>query len=304
GIWFHGLNKPLKPKDTNGCIALENRDINELADYITLHDTPVVISSRIEKVDNDKLKKEAAALEKLIEEWRSAWENKEIGRYMSLYHKEFTAGSKDWKSWRDYKARLAKKYDRIRVEIDNLRILKNDGLVLAEFTQRYSTGGFKSEGKKRIYLKQNSRQWKIIGETFSEGQVQPVQQAVLKKPKISPEDEIRKFLDAWKEAWEKKDLKAYIACYDSEFQSRGMDLGAWESHRQRLNQKYRTLNLDIQGLKISEVSNGEAKVSFRQIYRADKYKDYGIKNILLIKRGNLWKIRTEDWLPMRGKPRT
>ncbi|MFH1490864.1 MAG: L,D-transpeptidase, partial [Pseudomonadota bacterium] len=47
GIWFHGLNKPLKPKDTNGCIALENRDINELADYITLHDTPVVISSRI-----------------------------------------------------------------------------------------------------------------------------------------------------------------------------------------------------------------------------------------------------------------
>ena len=24
GIWFHGLNRPLKPRDTNGCVALEN----------------------------------------------------------------------------------------------------------------------------------------------------------------------------------------------------------------------------------------------------------------------------------------
>jgi len=37
GIWFHGLNKPLKPKDTNGCIALDNRNIDELASYIKLN---------------------------------------------------------------------------------------------------------------------------------------------------------------------------------------------------------------------------------------------------------------------------
>jgi hypothetical protein len=29
GIWIHGTNKPLKPYDTNGCIALDNEDIKE-----------------------------------------------------------------------------------------------------------------------------------------------------------------------------------------------------------------------------------------------------------------------------------
>ena len=31
GIWFHGLDKPLKPNDSNGCIAMNNWDISDLA---------------------------------------------------------------------------------------------------------------------------------------------------------------------------------------------------------------------------------------------------------------------------------
>ena len=300
GIWFHGLNKPLKPKDTNGCIALDNPNIDDLAEYITLNDTPVVISPKIERVNPKRVKKEARELEKIIENWREAWENKEIDKYMALYHKGFTSGRKDWQKWRDYKTRLAKKYRRINVETDNLRILKNDGLVLAEFTQRYSTEGFRSEGKKRLYLKQNSRQWKIIGEYFREG---PIKLAALKKPRISRSEEIRKFIDSWKYAWEQKNLRAYITSYDATFRSRGMDLRAWTKHRKRLNKQYRSLKIEITGLKISNISEYSARVSFKQVYRADQYRDAGMKKILLIKRGNRWKIKTEDWRPMRVKPR-
>ncbi len=57
GIWFHGLNKPLKPRDTNGCVALENPDIDDLANFIRIDDTPVIVSEKIEMLAPRKWKK-------------------------------------------------------------------------------------------------------------------------------------------------------------------------------------------------------------------------------------------------------
>ena len=78
GIWFHGTNKPLKPNDTNGCIVLEDRSIDDLASYIKINDTPVIISSKIEMIRPEKLQKNRIELEKIIEDWKNAWEKKEI----------------------------------------------------------------------------------------------------------------------------------------------------------------------------------------------------------------------------------
>ena len=115
GIWFHGTNKPLKPRDTNGCIVLKNKDINELAGYITLHETPIIISTKMPMADEKVLNREAEEIGRRIEEWRKAWEGKDIDHYMVLYHPTFTTGSKNWRQWKAYKTRLAKKYNRISV---------------------------------------------------------------------------------------------------------------------------------------------------------------------------------------------
>ncbi|MDY7035748.1 MAG: L,D-transpeptidase family protein, partial [Thermodesulfobacteriota bacterium] len=133
GIWFHGSNKPLKPFDSNGCIVMDNLDIDELASYVKLNDTPVIINPKVEMVHPKKLKQEARELEQIIERWRTAWENKEIGRYMSFYSPLFSSGGKSWRKWRKYKYRLAKKYKSIDVKIDNLGLFKNNGTVLAKF---------------------------------------------------------------------------------------------------------------------------------------------------------------------------
>ena len=103
GIWFHGLIKPLKPQDTNGCIALDNRNIDELASYIKLNETPTIITSKIEWVAPKNLKKEKEELENIIETWRRSWERKEIDRYISLYSSRFTSGGKNWRQWKNYK---------------------------------------------------------------------------------------------------------------------------------------------------------------------------------------------------------
>jgi murein L,D-transpeptidase YafK len=296
GIWFHGTNKPLKPYDSNGCIVLDNPHIDELASYIQLRDTPAIISSKVEMVDPDALVREKMALEEMIEGWRKGWESKEIDRYMSFYGSKFSSGGKNWHQWKKYKARLARKYPQIEVEIDNLRLFKNDGIVLAKFDQRYSTPWFESWGEKRLFLQQNSDEWKIVGEFF---QVAKRPRTAPKKDFISASEDIKIFLSSWKKAWEEKDLETYISHYDPQFRSRGMDLDAWKTHRERLNRKYGSLKIDIRDVIVVQISNDTAKVSFKQDYRANGYRDFGLKKILLIKEGQHWKIKKEEWSPLR-----
>lgn len=300
GIWFHGTNKPLKPRDSNGCIVLTNRDINELATFIKLNNTPVIISSRIGRVHPDKLEKERRELETIIENWRRAWEGKNIEGYMSFYHRKFTSGGKDVKQWKRYKSRLNKRYKRIRVEIADLQLLENDGLVMANFSQTYRTSGFKSQGLKRLYLRKNSNQWRIIGEFFSKAKRPKTHP---RKPVLSSLRDIKDLIYRWKDAWEKKDLKMYISYYDTGFRSRGMDLKAWKRHRERLNRRYRSLKIDINGLKVVRSSTNTAKVSFKQAYKADRYRDFGKKKLVLVKRGKNWKITEESWAPIKRRTR-
>ena len=365
GIWFHGLNKPLKPRDTNGCVALENPDIDDLAHFIRIEDTPVIVSEKIEMVDLSEMEKERDEVIRIIETWRTSWERKDVERYMSLYSPDFVSSGKNWQQWKEHKARLAKQYNRIKVDVQNLRIVQNDGLVLASFIQKYGNEYFSSSGRKTIYLKHASR-WRIIGETFEGSErkpsikkedvlppeeIKPVMAkkepevkaeeskpvAPKKEPTITVEEmkpvlatkepapaseeskpgavkkeaqpageehkELKRVVEAWKKAWEQKDLAAYMSFYDPTFQSRGMDFKAWKKHRENLNQKYRSIAVGISDLKIEQASAAMATVRFTQKYEADDYEDEGLKSLLLVKRGKDWKIKEEEWKPLDQESR-
>lgn len=362
GIWFHGLSRALKPRDTNGCVALENADIDDLAGFIRLEDTPVIVSEKIEMVEPSELEKQLVEVLRVIETWRSSWEREDIDKYMSLYSPDFTASGKNWQQWKAHKARLANQYKKIRVKVHNLRVLQNDGLVLASFVQKYSNEYFSSVGTKTLYLKHGSG-LKIISESFEGGELKPsikkevpapeegepvrvakeaeagepqavaarkesaptgeeIQLAVSKKDSLAGAEEsspdgvkkelrsaeekdhkIRKMLESWKKAWEQKNLPAYMAFYDREFKSRGMDLKAWKKHREKLNQKHRFITVDITDLKINRTSAVMASASFMQQYEADDYRDEGLKSLLLVKRGKVWKIREEEWKPLDQESR-
>ncbi len=301
GIWFHGTNEPLKPRDTNGCIVLDNQSIDQLAAFIKLHVTPIIISPKLKMIRSQKLEKDRGELEKIVEDWKRAWERKEIDRYMSFYSTRlFSAGGKNWYQWKRHKTRLAKRYKQIRVEIEDLQLLKNDGVVLARFHQRYSTAGLRSQGEKRLYLEQNSNQWKIVGEVFDESYIKRI--APGKRP-LSPSQEIKRVIYQWRQAWEQKDINTYISYYNPEFQSRGMDIKAWKKYKENLNRRYRSLKIDIRDLKLERVSTRSVRVTFKQDYRADRYHDYGLKLMFLTKEGEQWRIKREEWHPLSRKPR-
>lgn len=251
---------------------------------------------------------------------------------MSLYSPDFVSSGKNWQQWKEHKARLAKQYNRIKVDVQNLRIVQNDGLVLASFIQKYGNEYFSSSGRKTIYLKHASR-WRIIGETFEGSERKPsIKKDVLppeeikpvmakKEPEVKAEEskpgavkkeaqpageehkELKRVVEAWKKAWEQKDLAAYMSFYDPTFQSRGMDFKAWKKHRENLNQKYRSIAVGISNLKIEQASTAMASVSFTQKYEADDYEDEGLKSLLLVKRGKDWKIKEEEWKPLDQESR-
>ena len=288
GIWFHGTNQPLKPRDTNGCIALENGGIDELERFIKLHETPVIISPRIEWVSPDSIKQECDEVEKVIEGWKEAWENKSISNYLNFYSPRFSAQGMDWHGWKAHKKRLAKKYGKIEVNIDNLQLIEANGIVLASFNQTYYTSHFESRGKKRLFLAKNSNEWKIINEFFKG--VRIAKKASSRLP-VADLHEIKDFIDTWKSSWEQQDLSIYIGLYDQKFRSRGMDLKAWKRYKEKLNKKYRSIKIQISKLKIVRFSSNSVRVSFRQIYQAGPYRDLGIKNLFLVRGKEGWRSK-------------
>jgi murein L,D-transpeptidase YafK len=300
GIWFHGTNEPLKPRDTNGCIVLDNQSIDQLATFIKLHETPIIISPKMKMIGSEKLEKDRKELEKLVEDWKSAWETKEIDRYMSFYSPRlFSAGGKNWNQWKRHKTWLARRYRQIQVEVEDLLLLKHDSMVLARFQQRYSTAGFSSQGEKRLYLEQNSNQWKIVAEVFDKSYIK----RIVPRRQPSPSQEIKRLIDQWRQAWEQKDINTYISCYNPQFRSRGMDIKAWKEYKENLNRRYGSLKIDIYDLKLEQVSNRSVRAIFKQEYRTDRYYDYGLKLMFLTKEGEQWKIKREEWHPLIRKPR-
>ena len=168
GIWMHGTNKDLVPLDSNGCVELQNIDIMNLEELLKLYDTPIIVYHEIEYAQPDRLKAEAAKIRAFIESWRKAWVNKDFQAYKSKYSKDFVnSDNRSYQAWMDHKRRLNEVYKEIRVEIKNLRIFRHQGLIVAMFDQYYNGDGhFKSDGRKRLYIREQDGGYRIKAEVW------------------------------------------------------------------------------------------------------------------------------------------
>ncbi|HBF42780.1 MAG TPA: hypothetical protein DDW42_03970 [Desulfobacteraceae bacterium] len=298
GIWLHGKNEPLKPRDTKGCIVLENRSINDLAPYIELNRTPLIVVPKVKFVSPEKLEQETAKLESILDHWRQAWQRKDLASYMDFYDKNFVARGMGWHRWKAYKRRLAKKYRKIYIKINNLQIFRAKDVVLAKFNQSFHTVGFDSNGEKRLYLAKKSNQWKIFGEYFRPYKFS--RKASFQRPEANSQ-QIKQFISMWKMAWERRDFRTYIGLYDRRFQSNGMDLRAWKRYKARLNKKHHSVQIGISDVKIIKQSKNSAYIRFKQNFQAGSYHDLGLKDLFIIRHGRQWKIKKETWCPINTR---
>jgi murein L,D-transpeptidase YafK len=106
------------------------------------------------------------SVEEFIGNWRKAWESKALDTYMSFYSQRFHSGKRDWNAWRDYKASLNRRYNSIKVEMENVKISQDTEGVKVSFIQKYRSDRYQDLGKKTLKLVKEDGKWKILKEDW------------------------------------------------------------------------------------------------------------------------------------------
>ncbi|MDR0305423.1 MAG: L,D-transpeptidase family protein [Chitinispirillales bacterium] len=186
GIWIHGSERGnIPPLHTSGCMALSNPDILELGAVLGAGvATPVIIVNGTEgkkhltAINFQKLSAEKerirqkhdanqAQFETIVNNWKSAWESKDIETYSQFYSvNSFRDGVQRWDAFRERKLRTFQIYSTIEVGISSIVLTDlTDNSATVKFVQVYSTNLNRLENAKRLFFTKVQGEWKITRES-------------------------------------------------------------------------------------------------------------------------------------------
>ena len=167
GIWLHGAFAPDKtdfPNNTRGCVVLHNDDLKKLAKYLYLNQTPIVIYDRISWETPGSLQRRRELFLEAITSWKTGWEQKNLDQYIGAYHPSFTSQSMNLAAFRQFKARLNKAYEFIKVFISNIRLFSHEDSYLAVFDQMYISDQNHFSSRKMQYWLKADDNLRIVAE--------------------------------------------------------------------------------------------------------------------------------------------
>lgn len=169
-ILIHGTDDPSRLErkyDSLGCVVVSNEQINEIWPYVRLKDTKLIITRDFASLQNSSRKEKA---KKFFESWLKAWSEKDIDSYLDSYAYEFTYDKMDRLQYGEYKNRLNKIYESIKVSAENVNIFFHEKYDVIRFDQTYEStlpGGKKGyflQGTKELYIQERNGQYKILAE--------------------------------------------------------------------------------------------------------------------------------------------
>lgn len=101
-------------------------------------------------------------------------------------------------------------------------------------------------------------------------------------------------VESWARAWARKDVKAYLAAYDQDFDvPDGRSRAAWERERQQRVGKPGNISVEVENPRVT-VSGDRAVVRFLQRYRSSGFNASTMKTLELVRHGDVWRIRREQ----------
>ena len=110
--------------------------------------------------------------------------------------------------------------------------------------------------------------------------------------------EIRNFMDAWRQAWESGDTGKYLRYYSKDFiNSDGMNFAAFRRHKERVNSGKKFIRVKVEQMAIvfpQEREGGTAVVRFVQKYRSNNFDSHSKKLFYLKKGQEGWTIFGES----------
>jgi tetratricopeptide (TPR) repeat protein len=107
--------------------------------------------------------------------------------------------------------------------------------------------------------------------------------------------EVLKAVNAWAQAWSKRDVDAYLSHYAKDFKTpNGESRADWEKGRRSRIGGAKVITVGITSPKVTMNGPAQATVTFRQAYRSDSFKATGNKTLVLVKSPDgRWQIQQE-----------
>ena len=114
---------------------------------------------------------------------------------------------------------------------------------------------------------------------------------------VASDDPVMVSLNAWADAWARRDEIAYLAAYDASFVPEGGGRRSeWEQRRRLLLGIAKNIDLKIDSASVNRETDSTATATFNQYYRSDSYRDSVVKQLRLVERDGRWLITEEKVL--------
>ncbi|MBW2284981.1 MAG: L,D-transpeptidase family protein [Deltaproteobacteria bacterium] len=323
-IWLHGTNKPLKPRDSNGCIVLANVDIDRLAPYLKLNRTPIVIVGQLQASPHTRDSNAPDRVQSLLRTWTDALAGGSYHQYLAAYSDSFLPHVPWWSQWDRLRRDIESHGWKLTLRPDNPLIFRHGDIYTVLFDLQVRMAATERlVARHKFYIREENKELRIIGDEYQfipgrgtegagkrrapsqipllartsclkaalevEGEARRARQAALKEEK-----RIIAAVDLWLAAWSSKDLKAYGSSYARDFRHKQMDLRAWLKYKDRLNRQYAYIRVNRSKLSIGPQAE-ITTVTFVQTYESDRFRAVGLKTLLLKKESGVWKIYREEW---------
>jgi len=295
-IWIHGTTKTLLPTQSKGCVVLHDSDLKHLANFIYLNRTPVIITESLKWVPKSYASPTKNALEKILTSWNKAFIENDIKTIDSLY----LQGSEIKGQRREElnnKVKYSKNLNRhFILQPRDISILQEDNNAVIIFDQIFAVNNNSFQGfYNKLILEKISNKWYVVDDATAPSgsgkQLAQVNNTQKETKSISKED-IRNLVKKWATSWQAGNMKTYRGCYASNFQSKGMNLDSWVSHKADVRKNSKNINIRVDDLQISEDANIATAV-FTQYYSSSIINSKSKKKLELRKINNEWKIYRE-----------
>ncbi len=292
GIWIHGRGKQLVAMDTQGCVALNNSDINFIDSKIH-PGTPVLIGESVSWGNaTGKQAAESAELKNLVNKWAANWSNKDAG-FFDAYSSELFSKSegKSFKFFKKRKKRIFSKTSWIDVSVFNLNALPGPDYWVTWFDQYYRSGRLSSSTSKRLYWQKIDGNWKIVGREYS-----PASRSFKAEYLESKKKSVLTFLDEWRLSWLSANLDKYSEMYDSKVRQGNIrGIRKVKEHKEAIWKKRKPSTIEFSRVRLKE-NPGGLEVDFNQAYSdISGYSDFGRKKLVIRPVNGKWLIVDEQW---------
>jgi murein L,D-transpeptidase YafK len=170
GIWLHGVPSDVysrPPRASDGCIVLANSDLDSVARYVQVGETPVIIADEVEWAEPAAVEADRRSLAAALEQWRADWQSRDTAKYLEHYSTQFRSGGQDLAAWGAHKRKVnaAKKWIKVDLaRVAMFRYPRERDFVVVSFDQDYRSDGLSNVMRKRQYWVKEGPRWKILFE--------------------------------------------------------------------------------------------------------------------------------------------